>query len=290
VSNVVFGGKFLNKKDKNIGYAFLNSALMALFCEIYGRINLGDGLLTTYGPEIENLPMPLNENNNFPEKELKQVFNKLSQSTVLPFDEEIKKKDRIIFENIIFKSLGLTEQDYKKVCIAVNELIEERHQIPKLRTKQKKKRIQQDYSKLKDEIAEEILADGIKKFPDAFINQNWADAKYENLSVPAEKLKLGENFFGQQQICLPDGKEFMVVSSEEKGKYIVYAQKKNEYIIKIPKSEIVIKKAVQEYEFYLKELQDKLFKAFMEQSGNLTVSENLTKEIFSELSLPCLRN
>jgi len=290
VSNVVFGGKFTSREDKNIGCAFLNSTLMALFCEIYGRINLGDGLLTTYGPEIENLPIPSSDKNNFPQEELNKLFKKLSRRPVLPFNEEIKNRDRAVFEKLIFKSLGLTEQDYKSVCIAVNELIEERHIIPKLRTKQKKKRIQQDYSKLKDEISEEILADGIKRFPDAFIKKNWSNIEYEELSVPAEKLKLGENFFGQQQICLSDGKEYMVVSSEEKGKYIIYAQKKDEHVIKIPKNGTVIKKTIQDYEFYLKELQDKLFKAFMEQSGNLAVSENLTNEIFTDLSLPLLKN
>jgi len=286
VSNVVFGGKFLSKKNKNSGCAFLNSVLMALFCEIYGRINLGEGLLTTYGPEIENLPMPLIDENDFPQKELKEIFNKLAHRTVLPFDEEIKQKDRDAFEKIIFKSLGLTEQDYKKVCIAVNDLIEERHLIPKLRTKQQRKRAQQDYEKLKDEISEEILKDGVKRFPDGFIKKSWSDVEYEELSIPAEGLKLGENFFGKQQICLADGKEFMVVSSEEGGKYIIYAQKKNEFVIKVPKSKTVVKKAIQEYEFYLKELQDKFYTAFIEQSGNRIISENFTKQIFEELDLP----
>jgi hypothetical protein len=58
----------------------------------------------------------------------------------------------------------------------------------------------------------------------------------------------------------------------------------------MPKNETVVKKAVQEYEFYLKELQDKLYTAFMEQSGDRNVSDNLTRQIFEETELPYLIN
>jgi hypothetical protein len=47
---------------------------------------------------------------------------------------------------------------------------------------------------------------------------------------------------------------------------------------------------VQEYEIYLKEIRDKLLKAFLEQCGDRIVSENLTRQIFNELDLPYLRD
>ena len=291
VGDVVFVGEFTDKKYSEFGCAFLNSVLTALFSEIYGRINLGDGLLTTYGPEILMLPLPFNNFENLSKnatEEVIQSFRKLGKRQVLPFDEEVKRKDRQAFEKAVFKCLGLDEDDYKKVCIAVNELIEERHLLPKLRTKQKKRRVEQDLGKLKEEISEEVLADGIKKFPDGFIKKNWSQVEYEEMNVPADKLKLGENFFGKQQICLENGDSFMEVSSEERGKFIVYAKNKDQFVIKVPKSETVIKKAIQEYEIYLKEIRDKLLKAFLEQCGDRIRSENLTRQIFEERDLPYL--
>jgi len=80
----------------------------------------------------------------------------------------------------------------------------------------------------------------------------------------------------------------MVAASEERAKYIVYAQKKNELLIRMPKSEIVIKKAIQEYEIYLRQLQEKLYTAFMEPCGDRVTAENLTRQIFEELDLPYL--
>jgi len=58
VGNVVFVGEFKDKSRSNFGCAFLNSVLTALFAEVNGRTNLGDGLLTNYGPEIKMLPVP----------------------------------------------------------------------------------------------------------------------------------------------------------------------------------------------------------------------------------------
>jgi len=291
VGDVVFVGEFTEKKYSEFGCAFLNSVLTALFCEIYGRINLGDGLLTTYGPEISILPLPFNGFENLPKSTVDKIiqnFRKLGKHLVLPFDKDIKQKNRIDFEKAMFRCLGLDEEDYKKVCTAVNELIEERHSIPKLRTKQKKKRVEQDYEKLKEEIAEEILSGGVKSFPAGFMKKGWSQVEFKEMDVPADKLRLGENFFGKQQICLESGDSFMEVNSEERGKFIVYAKKTNEFVIKVPRSETAVKKAVQEYEIYLKELQKTFLKAFIEQSGNVAVSESLTKQIFDEIDLPYL--
>jgi flagellar basal body-associated protein FliL len=46
--------------------------------------------------------------------------------------------------------------------------------------------------------------------------------------------------------------------------------------------------AVQEYEIYLKEIRDKLLKAFLEQCGDRIRAENLTRQIFDEMDLPYL--
>ena len=81
----------------------------------------------------------------------------------------------------------------------------------------------------------------------------------------------------------------MEVGSEARGKIIVYAKKKDEHIVKVPLSEIVIKKAIQDYEIYLKDLKKRLYTAFMEKSGDHSASENMTYKIFEDFNLSDIR-
>jgi len=136
IGDVVFVGEFREDAYKNFGCSFLNSTLIALFAEVFGRANLGDGLLTTYGPEIGALLVPKDLQGTRSEKKMTRVceeFTKLGRRRVLPFDKEVRRRDRESFEKEVFESLGLGEKEYKEVCHAVNELIEERHLLPKLR-------------------------------------------------------------------------------------------------------------------------------------------------------------
>ncbi len=288
VGDTLFVGEFKDKSHSEFGCAFLNSALTALFTEVLGRTNLGDGLLTTYGPEIEMLLLPLKDTAKASRKKTEKVLNafrRLGKRKVLPFGKEIKRKDRKDFEEAIFECLGLGQAECKAVCEAVNELMEERHLLPKLRSAKKKRRFEQDFEKLCEEVGEEIFPDGVRKFPDAFV-KGWPRVKCEEIAVAAAELKLGENFLGKQEICDSQGQHFMDVSSEAKGKFIVYAKRKDEHIIKLPTSEIVVKKAVQNYEIYLKEQKQKLYTAFMEKCSNHNSSENMARQVFEEFGLP----
>ena len=160
--------------------------------------------------------------------------------------------------------------------------------MPKLRKSKKKKRVAQDYAKLCEEVSDEILPNGVRKFPEGFV-KGWSKVKCDEISVPAGELKLGESFFDKQEICDGEGQHLMEVESEEKGKFIVYAKKKDEFVIKAPESKIVIKKAVQEYEMYLKGLSKDLYRAFMEKCGDHSRSENLTRQVFEDFGLPDIR-
>jgi hypothetical protein len=78
----------------------------------------------------------------------------------------------------------------------------------------------------------------------------------------------------------------MEVGSEEEAKFIVYAKTTSIFVIKIPKSSVVVKKAVQDYEFYVREKREELYKGFMEKSGDHALSENLTRQVLEEYGLP----
>jgi len=116
------------------------------------------------------------------------------------------------------------------------------------------------------------------KFPDAFVKVG-AKTEWEEIGIAAEEIKLGAAGMGVQEICDGEGNHLMEVRGIEKAKYIVYAKHKGEQVVKVPKSEIVIKKAVQDYEIYVRETVEKLYGAIMEKCGDHDRSENLARGI-----------
>jgi hypothetical protein len=95
--------------DPELFAALLNSTLTYFHVELWGRSNMGDGVLTFYGPELADLPLPR------PElfageraRELKRLFRRLSAREVLPIEEEVEKSDRRDLDLIVLAGLGLT--------------------------------------------------------------------------------------------------------------------------------------------------------------------------------------
>ena len=71
--------------------------------------------------------------------------------------------------------------------------------------------------------------------------------------------------------------------SYERAKYILYARKKEACVYKVPKSEIVVKRAVQKYEKYVEEMRDKLIKAYAEKGAERIIAESLAGQVFEKM-------
>ena len=269
----------------------MNNTLFFMSVELGGRIPFGDGVLwTTVEEATEYSIIPRVDGLSETRKlELQKSFMSLLTRPIKPIFEEVKMPDRQKLDSLVLEALGLDPKKYlKPLYDGLCELVRERLLLPKLRGAKKKRREEQDLSKLKEEIAEEVLPDGPIGFPEGFI-KGWPRVECCEIGVPVGKLKLGESFFDKQEICDEEGQHFMEVSSEEKGKFIVYAKKKDEFVIKVPERNIVIKKAVQNYEMYLRDLKQNLYTAFMEKCGDHSVSENMTRQIFEDFNLPDIR-
>ena len=154
-----------------------------------------------------------------------------------------------------------------------------------------KKRPEEIISELKTEVSEEFFKlNPIKRFPEDFLSRR-VKSEFEDILVPGGKLEL--KFERKVQICFcrkasPSGESGMVLlefGSLERAKYILYARKKGQYVYKVPKSEIVVKRAVQKYEKYVEEIRDKLIKAYGEKGAERIVAERLAGEEFEEIGL-----
>jgi type I restriction-modification system DNA methylase subunit len=267
---------------------YLNSAIVFLERELTGRVNLGDGALKVEGIDWERILVPRKKLLVNVKKRAEKMFEELNRRSIKGIRKEAKRKDRIEFEKMVSLALGLPEKSAGDILEGVVELVEERHLLPKLRSSRKKKRVEQDIEKLREEIENEVLPNGVIKFPDGFV-KGWGRIKCKEMGVPGGLLKLGASFFDTHEICDEEGKHLMEVGSEEEGKFIVYAKKKDEFVIKMPESIVAIKKAVHEYELYVKELRDKLYTAFMEKCGDHARSDNLTRQVLEDFKLPDIR-
>nr|MDA3813662.1 hypothetical protein [Candidatus Cloacimonadota bacterium] len=127
------------KKENVCG--LLNSTLSLFITEIIGRKNLGGGLLTIYGPELNKLL--LLDSKKLDENDLniiKNCYSKLSIRKVKSIFEELNLDpnkfireqepnplpDRKALDDVVFDALGLTEAERKEVYWAVCELVQNR--------------------------------------------------------------------------------------------------------------------------------------------------------------------
>ena len=126
-SNVVFTATLRNRDTIQSANAVANSTLAVLVSEIYGRVNLGDGLLTTYGPDILSFDFISPDWIDIQSgKSLRQAFEPMKQRPVLSIFDEIHQPDRRALDAIIFDVLGLTQSERDGVYEAVVNLAESR--------------------------------------------------------------------------------------------------------------------------------------------------------------------
>lgn len=274
-----------NKSNNKLFCGILNSAFFYLGLEINGRINLGDGALKVQAYEIELLPViEVDKISTSLKDSILKALNKLLARPIKPIFEEVKMKDRQALDSAVLEALGLDPKKYlKPLYDGLTEMVRERIDLAKSRKKVKQVKTLRDIEKLKEQVIEEIIPVGAKKFPEEFIDSKYLkDAK--EISVPNEPLKLGSYFIGQQEVVSDSGFKYDATNLEE-AKFIIYAQKPNSFLIKIPKKISIIVNAVDDYERYLKDMKAKLFEAFFSRTHDHKQADTLVQQVFEEMGL-----
>jgi len=125
-SNMFYNIKFKNPSHVESCFPLLNSSLSYFFLEILGRINIG-GRLNFYSPEIKSLILPdLNSMNSETKKKMINLFKDMTKRDVLPILRELKNKDRLKFDKIIFNYLGLNDEEINAFYKAFSQSINQR--------------------------------------------------------------------------------------------------------------------------------------------------------------------
>lgn len=126
IGDTVFVGAFKNRNLRQVGCAMLNSTLSIMMSEIFGRVNLGDGLLTTYGPELQEM-IVVSPEKLLPFRDpLTRIMRDMSKRNVLPIFDEIRQLDRRELDQIIFDSIGIPKNRIEELYNAVRNLVQNR--------------------------------------------------------------------------------------------------------------------------------------------------------------------
>ena len=91
---------------------------------------------------------------------------------------------------------------------------------------------------------------------------------------------------GIYEILDEDEKTVCETTSEAEAKYIIYSSRAGEYIIRIPKDDIVVDKAVQKYESHIIEIKKKIFEflysASFDYNGSIRTTEKVMDLFFGK--------
>lgn len=268
-----------NKQNPELLAIVLNSTLVSLFIESIGRVNLGEGVLDTTVEEAQEYLLIPNITGTKDVKKIVQFLDSgLMSRSVKSIFEEVKMKDRQKLDSLVLEAIGLDPKKYlKPIYDGICELVRERIELAGLRKKVKKAKTEKDVEKLVEQITNEIIPNGAKRFPEEFIDSRFLKDSKE-ISVPNEPLKLGSYFMGQQEI-ISEGSFKYTARSLEEAKFILFSQRHDSYIVKVPKDKIRVSKAVDEYERYIKGLKGELFQTFFTRTLDHKLAETLTARV-----------
>jgi hypothetical protein len=124
--DIMFVGSWNDRSAADTCNALANSTFAIFISELFGRVNLGEGLLTTYGPEIMQF-ITIDPSELIPVKgEIERTFDRLKSRDVYPVFEELHQPDRRALDEVVFDVLGLTAGEREAVYEAVVELVRAR--------------------------------------------------------------------------------------------------------------------------------------------------------------------
>lgn len=138
IGDTVFIGTIYNEFPLDATLLVLNSTFLILMTEIYGRKNLGQGLLTTYGPDLLPLPCPDPRLIVADKKALKHLKTQKVQSVFveLGIDPDLstpifsQSPNPVVvrkeIDNLIAEALELSQEDMRALYTATCTLILDR--------------------------------------------------------------------------------------------------------------------------------------------------------------------
>ncbi|MBI4024189.1 MAG: hypothetical protein HY360_04355, partial [Verrucomicrobia bacterium] len=270
--------------------ALLNSSVFGLGCEVFGRVTLGDGVLELKVEDARDyLSVPdLRKATADQKNAITTAFEALCTREIGSVFEEVKQKDRQALDAAILTAIGLdSKQHLKPIYEALCELVRERIGLGEQRGKMRKTKARRAKAEKESfqEVLDEVLPQGPRKFPDDFLSVYAAKDKRVEVVLPDKPLRLdvtpiAMGLYADGLGCVRH------VKNPAEGKFIVYCQQAGQTIAALPAKPVEITRTVANYESYLRDLRKTLYEAYYRRTLDVSVAERLTQAAFDRFRLP----
>ncbi len=276
----------LNKEqEREVLSYILNSTVQNLLIEANGRVNLGDGALDnmTYEAGDCEIIKPETIRNRKLER---KILSRKMQSIF----NETKNKDRIALDTAVLEALGLDPKEYlPKIYKGITQMVRERLELPKMRKKQKKQKVQISYDQVKESVIKECIGNAFKKFPEDFytigeVGREYDDLEFEVYNTSGKPLTY-EYFMGQYTLKDESGQEIFTTNGLSKAEFAILLAKPNTFSLKIPRDEKVAKSIIKNYRNYIKQLKEQIELNANQKLHSWSEAEKMTKEILDDYGL-----
>jgi hypothetical protein len=293
ITNNLLAGTVIKPSHRKVVASVANSSWFALACELYGRVNLGEGALKIEKTDLDEISVPdfdLFTSNDI--ATFDAVFKRMAKRQPLPINEEIKQPDRLAIDKIVCRVLGLPETAGEEIRTAVVELCTERESISEMRKERFSERVHRDIGEVRHEIVSQIVPEGFKEFPEDF---GASIVKSQKLRVPAGKLKLVVAPRSKHQADMFSGSPVYRVQGEpdydeefddpETVEFVYLAQNGTERIVLAPTREAEKSQMISEYKAYVHALGISLEQAVRERVLDGKLVRGIVRQIMAEAGL-----
>lgn len=270
--------------------ALLNSSLCALSSEVFGRVTMGDGVLELKVEEANDylLVPDLREATAAQKKTITMAFETLCQREIGSVFDEVKQKDRQALDTAVLTAVGLDPKKFlKPIYEAICDLVQERIGLAEQRGKIRKIRVRKVKAEKESfqEVLDEVLPKGPKRFPDEFLSADAARGERVEVNLPNTTLRLDTSpltmgLYANGLGCVRH------IKNPAEGKFIIYAQQAEQAVALLPAKPVEITRTVANYEGYLRDLRKTLYEAYYRRTLDVAVAARLTEAAFDRFQLP----
>jgi len=270
--------------------AVLNSSIAGLSLEVSGRVTMGDGVLEysvedardyLFVPDIRSLtPTQM--------KCVRDSFELRLQRPIQAVRREIECGDTQSLDKVLLMAIGLDPKIYlKPMYEGLSDLVRERIELGQMRGKARKTKSRgvKAEKKATEEVLDEVLPDGPKRFPEDFFSGAAMTAIKTRVELPEAPLIFDNSplFAG---VHTADNSFSLSVKTPAEGKFLVYAHGCGHRTVELPEKVVEVSRTVANYEQYLRDLRKQFYETYFRRTLDTRTAARLTQAAFERFRLP----
>ena len=268
--------------------AAMNSCVTSLFIELAGRVTLGDGALElTVEDAGDYLRVP--DVRRFGDTERQAIVDAFQSLLARPIGsvfDEVQQTDRQALDAAVLRALGLEPDNWlPAIYDALTTLVRERVQLGKMRAQVRKRRSRQAVKRVNEQVLQELLPRGPKRFPKDFLSADARSGGFRELPLPSDHLRYAGPHFGKHQLVTGQGKTLTVASKFE-VRYLLFAQAAGEEIVRLPEQPVEVSRTVNNYVQYLRDLRQGLHNTYFTRTLDQAAAGRFVADTWRKFNLP----